>query len=145
MKPNEKSKQEMKKNAAQQPTPEDVRREIIDVLKECADCPVKLECAPFTRAAAASIYLRDLQNARKQNMSPDAGLDNEADEWEDNESVPHPMDELNDAVYDLVDDLFRVTDKIAEARKYLERLNALAEMSLDYLSAIGVPQLSPED
>lgn len=145
MKPNEKSKQEMKKNAAQQPTPEDVRREIIDVLKECADCPVKLECAPFTRAAATSIYLRDLQNARKQNLSPDAGLDNEADEWEDNESVPHPMDELNDAVYDLVDDLFRVTDKIAEARKYLERLDALAEMSLDYLSAIGVPQLSPED
>ena len=92
-----------------------------------------------------SLYLRDLQNARKRNLSPDAGLDNEAGEWEDDESVPHPMDELNDAVYDLVDDLFRVTDKIAEARKYLERLDGLTEMSLDYLSAIGVPQLSPED
>ncbi|MBQ6255451.1 MAG: hypothetical protein IKP72_01970 [Clostridia bacterium] len=145
MKPTENNKQEMKKNAAPQPTLEEMYRGFADDLAECENCPAKLGCAPYTRAAVMSLYLRDLQNARKQNLSPDAGLDDDADEWEDDESVPHPMDELNDAVYDLVDDLFRVTDKIAEARKYLERLDGLAEMSLDYLSAIGVPQLSPED
>lgn len=145
MKPTESDKHEMKKNAAQHPTLAEVYRGFADDLAECEDCTAKLGCAPYTRAAVVSLYLRDLQNARKRNLSPDAGLDNEADEWEDDESVPHPMDELNDAVYDLVDDLFRVTDKIAEARKYLERLDGLTEMSLDYLSAIGVPQLSPED
>ena len=53
--------------------------------------------------------------------------------------------ELDDAVNELVDSLFNVIDKVAEAARYLKKLDDLTDAALDYLSAIGVPQLAQED
>ena len=61
------------------------------------------------------------------------------------ESNRRPMDALNEAVADLVDSLFNVIDKVQDARRYLKQLDDLTDAALDYLSAIGVPQLDQED
>ena len=53
--------------------------------------------------------------------------------------------ELDAAVDDLVDSLFNVVEKAAEVRLYLKKLDDLTDAALDYLSAIGVPQLCQED
>ena len=142
MKPNEKSKQEMKKNAAQRPTLEELNRKADELLAECGNCPAKLECEAFAYASAALLYLNEASESK-----PDEG----ADEWEDadgetgDETAPHPMDALNEAVDELVDSLFSLSDKVHAARRYLHQLDELTDAALDYLSAIGVPQLSQED
>ena len=46
---------------------------------------------------------------------------------------------------ELVDSLFSLSDKVHAARRYLHQLDELTNTALDYLSAIGVPQLSQED
>ncbi len=150
MKPNENSKQELKKNAARHPTLEELNRKGEELLAECGECPAKPECEAFSFASAALLYLNSRRNKRNQETwedEPDEG----AEEWEDADAetgdaaTPHPMDDLNEAVDELVDSLFNLSDKVHAARRHLYQLDELTDAALDYLSAIGVPQLSPED
>ena len=55
------------------------------------------------------------------------------------------LQEMNDALNDLVDCLFSLIDKIAQARQFLDRLDAFADAFLDYLSSMGVSELTQED
>lgn len=103
--------------------------EMTNIRKECLDCPENRDC-PFAKeetkhAVAASTEKPDVQEETCL----------ETDE----------LLELDDAVSELVDSLFNVIDKVAEAARYLKKLDDLTDAALDYLSAIGVPMLSQED
>ena len=52
---------------------------------------------------------------------------------------------MNAALNDLVDCLFALIDRIAQARRFLDRLDAFADAFLDYLSSMGVSELTQED
>ena len=144
MKKNEEMKNATENKTTGAVTLEELNRKADELLAECGDCPAKPECEAFAFASAALLYLTRRQNKRDQEAmenEPDEG----ADEWEDDETAPHPMDALNEAVDELVDSLFSLSDKVHAARRYLHQLDELTDAALDYLSAIGVPQLSPED
>lgn len=112
----------MKKN-------EEMKKEMTNIRKECLDCPENRDC-PFaedeTQSAATA-------STKKPDVLEESCL--ETDE----------LRELDDAVSELVDSLFNVIDKVAEAARYLKKLDDLTDAALDYLSAIGVPMLSQED
>ena len=55
------------------------------------------------------------------------------------------LQEMNAALNDLVDCLFALIDRIAQARGFLNRLDAFADAFLDYLSSMGVSELTQED
>ena len=142
MKKNEEMKNATENKTTGAVTLEELNRKADELLAECGDCPAKPECEAFAFASAALLYL----NETSEN-EPDEG----AYEWKDADgetgdaAVPHPMDELNEAVDELVDSLFSLSDKVHSARRYLHQLDELTDAALDYLSAIGVPQLSQED
>lgn len=112
----------MKKN-------EEMKEETTIIRKECLVCPENRDC-PFaedeTQPAVAA-------STEKPDMQDESCL--ETDE----------LRELDDAVSELVDSLFNVIDKVAEAARYLKKLDELTDAALDYLSAIGTPMLSQED
>ena len=73
--------------------------------------------------------------------------DDETDEYELPAVPPHlrPVRELDDldyAVDQLVDSLFEVTDKIASARQFIDRLDSRVTWMLDMLEQLDIPQLS---
>lgn len=131
-------------------TLEELNRKVGEILAECGECPAKSECEAFAFASAALLHLNHRKNNRDQDFSENEP-DNGADIWEDADTAtgdaaaPHSMEELNDAVDELVDSLFSLSDKVHAARRYLHQLDELTNTALDYLSAIGVPQLSQED
>ena len=131
------------KNKMEKPmTLEELSNGIHAFLESCAECPKKELCATFARVFAADGYLNYYRNAQEQTQDMEARDD---DEKPFNENDLPAMDALNEAVADLVDSLFNVIDKVQEARRYLKQLDDLTDAALDYLSAIGAPQLAQED
>ena len=134
-----------KKNKMENPmTLEELSRKIHEVMEACMDCPYKLGCEPFAcvNAAEMNVHQRQLAQAKEEKAKYKA---EEVEEDSFNEKELPAMDALNEAIADLVDSLFNVVDKVHEARRYLKQLDDLTDAALDYLSAIGVPQLSQED
>ena len=134
-----------KKNKMEKPmTLEELSRKIHEVMDACMDCPHKLGCEPFSRVNAAemNVHQRQLTQAREEK----AGYKTEEVEEDpfDENDLP-VIDALNEAIADLVDSLFHVADKVQDARRYLKQLDDLTDAALDYLSAIGVPQLAQEE
>ena len=132
-----------KKNKMEKPmTLEELSNGIHAFLDSCFGCPQKEYCATFARVFAADGYLNDYRNAQEQTHDMET-RDDDKDPFDEND-LP-AMDALNEAIADLVDSLFNVVDKTQDARRYLKQLDDLTDAALDYLSAIGVPQLSQED
>ena len=132
-----------KKNKMEKPmTLEELSNGIHAFVDSCCECPQKEYCATFARAFAADGYLNYYRNAQEQ-MHDMETRDDDKDPFDEND-LP-AMDALNEAVADLVDSLFNVIDKVQDARRYLKQLDDLTDAALDYLSAIGVPQLDQED
>ena len=96
--------------------------EMNSIRQECQDCPDNQDC-PFAKEESS-----DSPAAQEESCL-------ERDE----------LRELDDAVNELVDSLFNVIDKVAEAARYLKKLDDLTDAALDYLSAIGFSQLAQED
>ena len=118
-------------NRKNEPLLKNAAKEIHMILDECSDCPEKLGCGIYHHLSAAELYLHQYQ------MEDDADIGEK--DGEDS------MKKLNKSVSELVDSLFDVEDKVEEVRGYLQKLDDLTDVALDYLSAIGVPQLSQED
>ncbi len=132
-----------KKNKMEKPmTLEELSNGIHAFVDSCCECPQKEYCATFARAFAADGYLNYYRNAQEQTQDIET-RDDDKDPFDEND-LP-AMDALNEAIADLVDSLFNVIDKVQDARRYLKQLDDLTDAALDYLSAIGVPQLSQED
>ena len=79
--------------------------------------------------------------------------DSEEDDPEDEYSVPSipaayrpiaELDDLDNAVDDLVDSLFDVMDKIASVRQFLDKLDSRVTWTLDMLGQLDIPQLSED-
>ena len=131
------------KNKTEKPmTLEKLSNGIHAFLESCGECHKREHCATFSRVFAADGYLNYYRNAQKQTQDMEA-RDDDNDPFDEND-LP-AMDALNEAVADLVDSLFNVMDKVQDARRYLKQLDDLTDAALDYLSAIGVPQLDQED
>ena len=99
------------------------------IREECLDCPENKDC-PFA--------VEETQPSASGSMEKPAMQEENCLERDE-------LRELDDAVNELVDSLFNVIDKVAEAARYLKNLDDLTEAALDYLSAIGIPQLDQED
>ena len=131
------------KNKMENPmTLEELSNGIHAFLESCGECPKKELCATFARVFAADGYLNYYRGAQKQAKNMET-QDDDKDPFDEND-LP-AMDALNEAVADLVDSLFNMMDKVQDARRYLKQLDDLTDAALDYLSAIGVPQLDQED
>ena len=104
---------------------EEKAKEMNGIRQECLDCPDNQDC-PFA--------------VEEINGSMDRPAAQEDSCLERDE-----LRELDEAVNELVDSLFNVIDKVAEAARYLKKLDDLTDAALDYLSAIGVSQLDQED
>ena len=115
------------------------KKEALDgIRQECRDCPEKWDCA------FASKDIPGFTCGEK----PEPSAHKESQDTDHEETPELGTDELRDleeSVNDLVDCLFTLVDKVVEAQRYLEKLDALADAALNYLSAIGVPQLDQED
>ena len=110
-----------------------------NIFEECRDCPENQSCAFANKSipgfahgesSVSSAYEEDHNTEQEDDACGQA-----SDE----------LLELDAAVDDLVDSLFNVVEKAAEVRLYLKKLDDLTDAALDYLSAIGVPQLCQED
>lgn len=111
------------------------KEEFDGIRQECRDCPENKECIFAYDNSPADGCADTEANQECQDDAEKSMERQEADE----------LYELNEAVDDLVDCLFTLVDKVVEARRYLARLDALADAALNYLSAIGVPQLAQEE
>ena len=121
----------MKKNPNKKETLDGIRQ-------ECRDCPEKWGCA-FASEDIPGFTCGEKPEPTAHKESHDT------DHEENPELETDELRELEESVDELVDCLFSLEDRITEARRYLEKLDALADAALNYLSAIGVPQLAQED
>ena len=125
-------------------TLEELSRKIHEVMDACMDCPHKLGCEPFSRVNAAEMNVHQRQLAQAQEQKTGYKTEEVEEDPFDENDLP-VLDALNKAIADLVDSLFHVADKVQDARRYLKQLDDLTDAALDYLSAIGVPQLAQEE
>ena len=98
-----------------------------------------------------NLLCRVCPNKETCSLEPNAAfmLDGSAEPCEpkknQEEADAQALQEMNDALNDLVDCLFALIDRIAQARGFLDRLDAFADAFLDYLSSMGVSELTQED
>ena len=140
----------------------ELKEEFFKSLAVCESCVHKNICPDYSRAAVIGAFLdsRDdeeeedplLKSVYADDEEDEAeeaceDSDDEAGEYELPDVPPHlrPVRELDDldyAVDQLVDSLFEVTDKIASARQFIDRLDSRVTWMLDMLEQLGIPQLS---
>ena len=145
---------------------DEVKEEFFKSMKLCDTCPYKLNCPTYPTAAAIAAFLmekdKDTEDAYDEDPllksvyeddEEEACDDSEEDDPEDEYSVPSipaayrpiaELDDLDNAVDDLVDSLFDVMDKIASARQLLDKLDSRVTWTLDMLGQLDIPQLSED-
>ncbi len=122
----------MRKNEQQS----NMNGKVSGIREGCLDCPENLDCL----FASEDDHDFDCDYESKPNKEHAVDPEDEGCEQGTDELL-----ELDTAVDELVDSLFNVIEKVAEVRIYLKKLDDLTDAALDYLSAIGVPQLRQED
>ena len=139
---------------------DELKEEFFKSLAVCEGCDHKLGCPVYPRAAVIGAFLDSENDEEEEDPLLKSVYDDEEDEaeetCEDSEDEageyelpdvpPHlrPVRELDDldyAVDQLVDSLFEVTDKIASARQFIDRLDSRVTWMLDMLEQLGIPQL----
>ena len=139
----------------------ELKEEFFKSLAVCESCVHKNICPDYSRAAVIGAFLDSENDGEEEDPLLKSVYDDDEDEAEeacedsDDETdeyelpavPPHlrPVRELDDldyAVDQLVDSLFEVTDKIASARQFIDRLDSRVTWMLDMLEQLGIPQLS---
>ena len=144
---------------------DDLKEEFFKSVRMCEACPHWLSCSSYPTVAAIAAFLqeRDEEEAEDENEEDpllravyEDDAEEEACEEVDDEAeyeipaIPphlrpvHELDDLDAAVDDLVDSLFAVEDKIANARQFIDRLDSRVTWMLDMLEQLDIPQLSEE-
>ena len=144
---------------------DDLKEEFYKSVRMCEACPHWLSCSSYPTVAAIAAFLqeRDEEEAEDENEEDpllravyEDDAEEEACEEVDDEAeyeipaIPphlrpvHELDDLDAAVDDLVDSLFAVEDKIANARQFIDRLDSRVTWMLDMLEQLDIPQLSEE-
>ena len=139
---------------------DELKEEFFKSLAVCEGCDHKLGCPVYPRAAVIGAFLNlpddEEEDPLLKSVYDDGDdeaeeacedSDDETDEYELPAVPPHlrPVRELDDldyAVDQLVDSLFEVTDKIASARQFIDRLDSRVTWMLDMLEQLDIPQLS---
>ena len=138
---------------------DELKEEFYKSLAVCEGCDHKLGCPVYPRAAVIGAFLDSENDEEEEDPLLKSVYDDDDDEAEESDhdeeeiSVPsipasyrpvEELDELDYAVNQLVDSLFDVTDKIASARQFIDRLDSRVTWMLDMLEQLGIPQLSEE-
>ena len=116
-----------------------MKEKMNDIFEVCRNCPENQDCAFAYKSIPGFTH--------SECPVPNACEEDHSTEQEDDACgrASDELLELDAAVDELVDSLFNVVEKAAEVRLYLKQLDDLTDAALDYLSAIGVPQLCQED
>ena len=143
---------------------DELKEEFFKSLAVCEGCDHKLGCPVYPRAAVIGAFrdaedegeeedplLKSVYDDDEEDEAEEAceDSDDEAEEYEI-PAIParyRPVEELDDldaAVDHLVDSLFEVTDKIASARQFIDRLDDRVTWMLDMMGQLDIPQLSEE-
>ena len=143
---------------------DELKEEFFKSLAVCEGCDHKLGCPVYLRAAVIGAFLdaddegeeedpllKSVYDDDEENEAEEAceDSDDEAEEYEIPTVPPHlrpvrELDDLDAAVDDLVDSLFAVEDKIANARQFLDKLDIRVSVMLELLEQLDIPQLSEE-
>ena len=140
---------------------DELKEEFFKSLAVCEGCDHKLGCPVYPRAAVIGAFLDSpdveeedplLKSVYDDEDEVEEACEDSDDEAEEYEipAIParyRPVEELDDldaAVDHLVDSLFEVTDKIASARQFIDRLDSRVTWMLDMMGQLDIPQLSEE-
>ena len=140
---------------------DELKEEFFKSLAVCEGCDHKLGCPVYPRAAVIGAFLDSHDDEEEEDPLLKSVYDDEenevvetcddSDDETDEDELPavpphlRPVRELDDldyAVDQLVDSLFKVTDKIASAKQFIDRLDSRVTWMLDMLEQLGIPQLS---
>ena len=138
----------------------ELKEEFFKSLAVCESCVNKRICPDYSRAAVIGLFLESEDEGEEENplLKSVYEDDEEEESCEDTDdeakyeipAIPphirpvHELDDLDAAVDDLVDSLFAVEDKIANARQFIDRLDSRVIWMLDMLEQLDIPQLSEE-
>ena len=144
---------------------DDLKEEFFKSVRMCEACPHWLSCSSYPTVAAIAAFLQERDEEEAEDENEEDPLlravyedDEEEERCEDTDdeaeyeipAIPphlrpvHELDDLDAAVDDLVDSLFAVEDKIANARQFIDRLDSRVTWMLDMLEQLDIPQLSEE-
>ena len=131
----------------------ELKEEFFKSLAVCESCVNKRICPDYSRAAVIGLFLESEDEGEEEDplLKSVYEDDEEEESCEDTDDEakyeipaipPHirPVHELDD----LVDSLFAVEDKIANARQFIDRLDSRVIWMLDMLEQLDIPQLSEE-
>ena len=138
----------------------ELKEEFFKSLAVCESCVNKRICPDYSRAAVIGLFLESEDEGEEEDplLKSVYEDDEEEESCEDTDDEPkyeipaipphlrpvHELDDLDAAVDDLVDSLFAVEDKIANARQFIDRLDSRVTWMLDMLEQLDIPQLSEE-
>ena len=138
----------------------ELKEEFFKSLAVCESCVNKRICLDYSRAAVIGLFLESEDEGEEEDplLKSVYEDDEEEESCEDTDdeakyeipAIPphlrpvHELDDLDAAVDDLVDSLFAVEDKIANARQFIDRLDSRVTWMLDMLEQLDIPQLSEE-
>ena len=138
----------------------ELKEEFFKSLAVCESCVNKRICPDYSRAAVIGLFLESEDEGEEENplLKSVYEDDEEEESCEDTDdeakyeipAIPphlrpiHELDDLDAAVDDLVDSLFAVEDKIANARQFIDRLDSRVTWMLDMMGQLDIPQLSEE-
>ena len=138
----------------------ELKEEFFKSLAVCESCVNKRICPDYSRAAVIGLFLESEDEGEEEDplLKSVYEDDEEEERCEDTDdeaeyeipAIPphlrpvHELDDLDAAVDDLVDSLFAVEDKIANARQFIDRLDSRVTRMLDMLEQLDIPQLSEE-
>ena len=132
----------------------ELKEEFFKSLSVCEGCDHKLGCPAYPRAAVIGAFLESEDEGEEEDpLLKSVYADDEDGDDETEYEIPtihphlrpvHELDDLDAAVDDLVDSLFAVEDKIANARQFSDRLDSRVTWMLDMLEQLDIPQLSEE-
>ena len=138
----------------------ELKEEFFKSLAVCESCVNKRICPDYSRAAVIGLFLESEDEGEEEDplLKSVYEDDEEEERCEDTDdeaeyeipAIPphlrpvHELDDLDAAVDDLVDSLFAVEDKIANARQFIDRLDSRVTWMLDMLEQLDIPQLSEE-
>ena len=138
----------------------ELKEEFFKSLAVCESCVNKRICPDYSRAAVIGLFLESEDEGEEEDplLKSVYEDDEEEESCEDTDdeakyeipAIPphirpvHELDDLDAAVDDLVDSLFAVEDKIANARQFIDRLDSRVTWMLDRLEQLEIPQLSEE-
>ena len=132
----------------------ELKEEFFKSLAVCESCVNKRICPDYSRAAVIGLFLESEDEGEEEDpLLKSVYADDEDGDDETEYEIPtihphlrpvHELDDLDAAVDDLVDSLFAVEDKIANARQFIDRLDSRVTWMLDMLEQLDIPQLSEE-